>query len=75
MQYITAGESHGPFLTGIVSDIPAGLSISEKNIILIFRGAKAVMVAVVDKLLKRHGPYYLRGSLRKNAGNPHCFTD
>ena len=32
MQYITAGESHGPFLTGIVSDIPAGLSISEKNI-------------------------------------------
>lgn len=32
MQYITAGESHGPFLTGIVSDVPAGLSISEKNI-------------------------------------------
>ena len=32
MEYITAGESHGPCLTGIVSGVPAGLSISEKNI-------------------------------------------
>ncbi len=32
MQYITAGESHGPCLTGIVSGVPAGLSITEKNI-------------------------------------------
>lgn len=32
MQFITAGESHGPALTGIVSGVPAGLSISEKNI-------------------------------------------
>lgn len=32
MQFVTAGESHGPALTGIVSGVPAGLSISEKNI-------------------------------------------
>jgi chorismate synthase len=32
MQYITAGESHGPQLTAIVSGVPAGLSVSEKNI-------------------------------------------
>lgn len=32
MDYITAGESHGPVLTAIVSGIPAGLSISEKGI-------------------------------------------
>lgn len=32
MEYITAGESHGPALTGIVSGVPAGLTISEKNI-------------------------------------------
>ncbi len=32
MQYITAGESHGPCLTGIVSGVPAGLSITEKSI-------------------------------------------
>ncbi len=32
MQYITAGESHGPSLTAIVSGVPAGLSISEKGI-------------------------------------------
>lgn len=29
MKYVTAGESHGPCLTAIVSDIPAGLKISE----------------------------------------------
>ncbi|MBQ9954754.1 MAG: chorismate synthase, partial [Eggerthellaceae bacterium] len=32
MEYITAGESHGPQLTAIVSDVPAGLSISEEQI-------------------------------------------
>ncbi len=29
MNYITAGESHGPLLTAIVSGVPAGLKISE----------------------------------------------
>lgn len=32
MQYITAGESHGPELTVIVSGVPAGLSIRPENI-------------------------------------------
>lgn len=32
MQYITAGESHGPELTAIVSGVPAGLVISEDQI-------------------------------------------
>lgn len=32
MKYITAGESHGPVLTAIVSGVPAGLAISEKGI-------------------------------------------
>lgn len=32
MEYITAGESHGPQLTAIVSGVPAGLAISEKSI-------------------------------------------
>ncbi|WP_165173538.1 chorismate synthase [Adlercreutzia sp. ZJ242] len=32
MQYITAGESHGPQLTAIVSGVPAGLAISEEQI-------------------------------------------
>lgn len=32
MDYITAGESHGPQLTAIVSGVPAGLSISEEQI-------------------------------------------
>ncbi len=32
MQYITAGESHGPQLTAIVSGVPAGLMISEEQI-------------------------------------------
>ena len=32
MEYITAGESHGPVLTAIVSGVPAGLAISEKAI-------------------------------------------
>lgn len=32
MEYITAGESHGPQLSAIVSGVPAGLAISEKGI-------------------------------------------
>lgn len=32
MEYITAGESHGPVLTAIVSGVPAGLAVSEKAI-------------------------------------------
>ena len=32
MQYVTAGESHGPQLTAIVEGVPAGLRISEAAI-------------------------------------------
>lgn len=32
MEYIIAGESHGPQLSAIVSGVPAGLAISEKGI-------------------------------------------
>jgi len=34
IRYLTAGESHGPSLTGIIEGIPAGLSISEGDIAL-----------------------------------------
>jgi chorismate synthase len=32
IRYLTAGESHGPHLTGIIEGIPAGLPITEKEI-------------------------------------------
>jgi len=32
IRYLTAGESHGPALVGIIEGIPAGLSISEDDI-------------------------------------------
>lgn len=32
MQYITAGESHGPLLTAIVTGVPAGLKVSDTQI-------------------------------------------
>ncbi|MTI87467.1 MAG: chorismate synthase [Balneolaceae bacterium] len=32
IRYLTAGESHGPGLTGIVEGVPAGLSITEDEI-------------------------------------------
>jgi chorismate synthase len=32
IRYLTAGESHGPQLTGIIDGVPAGLSISEEYI-------------------------------------------
>ncbi len=32
MEYITAGESHGPNLTAIVTGVPAGLPVSEEHI-------------------------------------------
>jgi chorismate synthase len=34
IRYLTAGESHGPQLTGIVEGIPAGLPLTEKEIAL-----------------------------------------
>ncbi len=32
IKYITAGESHGPSLTGIVQGVPAGLTLTEEDI-------------------------------------------
>ncbi|NBB77572.1 MAG: chorismate synthase, partial [Bacteroidetes bacterium] len=32
MRYFTAGESHGPELTGIVEGVPAGLEVLESDI-------------------------------------------
>jgi chorismate synthase len=32
IRYITAGESHGPGLTGIVEGVPAGLTLTEEDI-------------------------------------------
>lgn len=32
MEYVTAGESHGPKLTTIVTGVPAGLTLNEKSI-------------------------------------------
>lgn len=32
IRYLTAGESHGPGLTGIVEGVPAGLSLTEEDI-------------------------------------------
>ena len=32
MEYITAGESHGPNLTAIVTGVPAGLPVSVEHI-------------------------------------------
>jgi len=34
IRYLTAGESHGPKLTGIIEGIPAGLPLSEEDIAL-----------------------------------------
>lgn len=34
IRYLTAGESHGPKLTGIIEGIPAGLPITEDEIAL-----------------------------------------
>ncbi len=43
MRFLTAGESHGPALTGIIEGIPAGLTISEDFI--------------NEKLFRRQGGY------------------
>jgi chorismate synthase len=34
LRYLTAGESHGPSLTGIIEGVPAGLELSEDDIAL-----------------------------------------
>ena len=43
MIYLTAGESHGPQLTGIIEGLPAGLHID--------------VYAINDNLAKRQGGY------------------
>ena len=43
MIYLTAGESHGPQLTGIIEGLPAGLHIN--------------VDAINDNLAKRQGGY------------------
>ena len=32
MRYLTSGESHGRALTALVSDVPAGISLSQSDI-------------------------------------------
>ena len=32
LRFLTAGESHGPGLTAIIEGLPAGLSLTEKEI-------------------------------------------
>ncbi|MEX2396878.1 MAG: chorismate synthase, partial [Balneolales bacterium] len=32
IRYLTAGESHGPELTGIVEGLPAGLTLKSEDI-------------------------------------------
>ena len=44
IRYLTAGESHGPELTGILEGIPAGFNISKKYIDSFLRGDKKVLV-------------------------------
>ena len=34
IRYLTAGESHGPKITGIIEGIPAGLPLTEDHIAL-----------------------------------------
>ena len=32
IKYFTAGESHGPLLTGIITGLPAGIEVTEEDI-------------------------------------------
>ena len=50
MRYLTAGESHGPRLTAIIEEVPAGLPLSEEDI---------------NKELKRRQGGYGRGARMK----------
>ena len=50
MQYVTAGESHGPKLTAIVSGVPSGLKLTEM---------------VIESDLRRRQSGYGRGGRQK----------
>ncbi len=59
MNYLTAGESHGPQLTGIIEGLPAGLLLD--------------IDAINDQLAARQGGYG-RGSRQKlNTISDHCW--
>ena len=75
MQYITAGESHGPFLTGIVSDVPAGLSISEKNINSDLSRRQSGYGRGGRQAIEKTWSVLSRGFALENAGYSHCFAD
>lgn len=53
IRYITAGESHGPGLTGIVEGVPAGLSILEDEIAIHLARRQKVMAVEVEWLGKK----------------------
>ena len=36
IRYLTAGESHGPELTGIIEGVPAGFEIKKEEICLLY---------------------------------------
>lgn len=59
MRYITAGESHGPELTAIVSEVPAGIPIDIKNI---------------DSDLRRRQSGYGRGGRQKIESDKAVIT-
>ena len=67
MRYVFAGESHGPCLTAIVEDVPAGLKISEEqiNVVRSQFGSKGAREA--EELLKRlaYTDEYVETALRR----------
>ncbi len=51
MEYVTAGESHGPQLTGILSGLPAGLKLDIEQINRDLAARQGAMVGGTGKKL------------------------
>lgn len=84
IRYLTAGESHGPQLTGIIDGIPAGLPLQEHDIDLQLArrqegyGRGGRMALEKDKAIitsgLRHG-FTMGGPIAFNIENRAFFTD
>lgn len=70
-RFLTAGESHGPALTGIVDGVPAGLELSEESVNLDLRRRQGGYGRSGRQVIEKDSIQFLGGVARgKTTGGP-----
>ena len=70
LRFLTAGESHGPSLTGILEGMPAGLELPTRTSTAIWSGVRVAMAAAAARSSRRTMSSGWVGSRRPHTGAP-----